>query len=127
MDESLDAEIELNEHMELRHQISRLMEEVAILRKELTEAIARLEPQPDDYARQVLEEMEWNHEAYERQEPELLKQYKGQFVAFCDGELVAIGPDREEVTLKAMQARPLARPYIRQVGEVVPTIPAGRP
>ena len=103
------------------------MEEIATLRKELTEALAHFAPQPDEYARQVLEEARRNHEAYDRQEPELLKKYAGQFAVFCNGEMVAVGPDRREVTLKAMRARPMARPYVRQVGEEIPSRPPGRP
>ncbi len=112
---------------DLQREMSKLAEEMAALRKELAEAVARLEPQPDEYARQVLEEGRRNLEAYEREEPELLERYSGQFAVFCDGELVAVGPDRREVIQKAMQARPKARPYVRQVGVAIPSRPPGRP
>ena len=121
-----EAAPETSRFVELREQINKLMEEIKGLRKELREAITRLAPQPDEYARQVLEEGRRNLEAYEREEPELIKKYSGQFAVFCDGELVAVGPDRREVLRKAIQARPEARPYVRQVGEKIPTIPAGR-
>ena len=113
-------------YADLQHLMNRLAEEMTVLRKELAEALTCLPSQPDEYARHVVEEMRRNQEAYERVEPELLKKHAGQFAVFCDGELIAVGPDRKEVTLKAIQEKPTARPYIRRVGEKIPAIPAGR-
>jgi ElaB/YqjD/DUF883 family membrane-anchored ribosome-binding protein len=143
------AEIRASDYADLQDQVSKLTEEIGEVREELgeqigelrkelregikrlvkefKEAIAQIKPQPDEYARQVLEETIRNEEAYKREEPELLRKFPGQFAAFCNGELVAVGSDRREVTLKAMQARPGVGPYIRKIGEEIPVIPAGRP
>ncbi len=102
------------------------IEEIKELRKEVREAIAQDELPSDDYTRQVYEEAQRNREAYERQQPGLLEKYPGQFVAFCEGELVAVGPDRKQVTLEAMQAKPMSRPYVHRVGEDISSRPLGR-
>jgi len=123
-DEESHLEVSLPETSYLREQIGRLVEEVAELRKEI--AKLRPEPQPDDYARAVIDEFEQNRKAYEQEEPQLLEKYRGQFAAFCNGKLVAIGPDKKQVIQEAMQAEPTARPYIHQVGVEIPSRPAGR-
>jgi hypothetical protein len=102
------------------------IDELRRLGEELKAIAHTVEPPPDEYTRQVYEEAQRNREAYERQEPELLEEYVGQFVAFCDGELVTVGPNKREVTLKAMQARPMSRPYVRRVGEDIPSRLPGR-
>jgi len=123
-DEECYPGVVLPEISYLREQVGRLVEEVAALRKEIVKL--RSELQLDDYARTIIDEFEQNREAYEQEETSLLEKYNGQFIAFCHGKLVAVGPDRKQVIQEAMQAEPTARPYIRQVGVEVPFIPAGR-
>ncbi|HIE27706.1 TPA: HEAT repeat domain-containing protein [Candidatus Poribacteria bacterium] len=124
VDEKRHSDVSPPEASYLHEQVDRLVEEVAELRKEI--AKVRSEPQLDDYTRAVIDEFEQNRDAYEQEEASLLEKYNGQFVAFCHGKLVAVGPDRKQVIQEAMQAEPTARPYIRQVGVEIPVRPADR-
>lgn len=73
-----------------------------------------------------IEDFEENHEAYEREENVLKRSHKGKFAVFCDGELVAIGTNRNSVLKEAMQKRPDSMPYMRQVGEKLVSRPYNR-
>lgn len=107
-------------------EMDRLADELAGLKEKFEKALVHLTPQPDDYARAILEEFERDRKAYEREETKLLEKHRGQFVAFCGGKLVAVASDRKQVIEKAIEAKPTTRPYIRQVGQEIPSRPSGR-
>ena len=112
------VEISSYEILELRNQILELTNEVTTLRKEMKEQIRQpSSTELDDYNRTVVNEFDKNYKAYELQEASLIEKYNGQWVAFCNGEQVAIGSDRKQVVQLALQAEPEARPYIRKIGE----------
>lgn len=123
-DEERHRDVSPPETSYLYEQVDRLVEEFGKLGKEV--AKLRIESKPNNYARVVINEFEQNVEAYEREEALLKEKYNRQFVAFCHGELVAVGPDRKQVIQEAMQVDPTARPYIRQVGVEISSRPAGR-
>jgi hypothetical protein len=76
----------------------------------------------DDYSRAVVNEIDQNHRAYEQEEASLIERHSGDWVVFCRGEQVAIGPERKIVIQKAMLACPDARLYIRKIGEKLSSI-----
>jgi len=84
-------------------------------------------PAGENYAAEVLKELEENEAAYKRNKVELEAKYPGQFAVFCKGKLVAVGPNRKEALLQALRSNPGARPYVRKIGEEIPEIPEGRP
>lgn len=114
------VEVLLSARSDLQEQIARLTDEVALLRQVLREALPRLARPVPDHTRQVLDEFERNHRAYEREEPQLLAEHRGEFAAVCDGEIVAVGPDEAQVLQEALRLKPAARPYIRKIGEQLP-------
>lgn len=83
--------------------------------------------QTNDYSDTILNEFEKNRKAYEKKEKSLLEKYRGKYVALCNGKLVAVGPNRKQVIEEAIEKEPTSRPYIRKVGQKIPSIPSGRP
>jgi cell division septum initiation protein DivIVA len=99
------------ERSELLQQMARLTDEIAQLRQVLQEALPRLALPAPDYTRQVMEEFERDHRAYEQKEAQLLAEHRGEFAAICDGELVAVGPDETRVMQEALRLKPGSRVY----------------
>lgn len=44
--------------------------------------------------------------AFQRERDELIRDYNGQFVAYCEGKRIAIGENREEVYAEARRKAP---------------------
>ncbi|TSC96980.1 MAG: hypothetical protein CEN88_240 [Candidatus Berkelbacteria bacterium Licking1014_2] len=88
---------------------------------------ARTHEPLDEYAHSAYAEFETNSDAYNREEPSLLGDHRGDYAVFCDGKLAAVASNMTQAIRQAREAYPEAHPYVRQVGTSVLTRPRGRP
>lgn len=83
-------------------------------------------PGYNEHAREVLEEARQNEATYEKMEPALIEsRLAGQFAVMCEGQLAAIAPNMQAAVQLAMGKYPGVRPWVRKIGEPIPTVPAG--
>ena len=71
----------------------------------------------EDYGVEVLAKFEEQRQVYWRLREELLKKYRGKWIAVCDGAVAAVGETKGEV-IKAAYRRCGFKPmYVSKVGE----------
>ena len=105
----------------LGNQLNRLNDELAKLREALQQVLSYLTPPLAGRARELLAQMQRNHQAYRQAEVRLLKEHRGEFAVFADGELVAVNTDKVKALEEAMLKKPGTRLYLHRIESVAAT------
>lgn len=74
------------------------------------------------YVLEVNAEFEQNHRAFERDQPKLMNEHKGEVAVYCDGRLIFLDVDEAQAIQDAVRLQPNRRLYVRKVGEELPTL-----